>query len=84
MGFSVPLAKWLAGPLRQWAGDLLVSSDADGFLRNAVVGKEWDRFLAGDTTNAAGMWALVMFRAWERRWLTDVTERWPQSPALAS
>lgn len=84
MGFSVPLAKWLAGPLRQWAGDLLVSSEPDGFLRNAVVTKEWDRFLAGDSANAAGIWALVMFRAWERRWMTSIPEHRAQSPALAS
>jgi hypothetical protein len=35
------------------------------------VRREWDRFLAGDSTNAAGIWAVVMFRAWQDRWLTE-------------
>jgi asparagine synthase (glutamine-hydrolysing) len=69
MGFSVPLAQWLAGPLRNWAGDLLLSVEPDGFLRSVVVRREWDRFLAGDSTNAAGIWALVMFQSWRSRWL---------------
>jgi asparagine synthase (glutamine-hydrolysing) len=69
MGFSVPLAQWLAGPLRTWAGDLLLSSETQGLLHSAVVRKEWDRFLAGDSSNGAGIWALVMFRAWQDRWL---------------
>jgi asparagine synthase (glutamine-hydrolysing) len=77
MGFSVPLAKWLAGPLRNWAGDLLISGDTEGLLRSAVVQREWDRFLAGDSTNSAGIWALVMFRAWQNQWLTK--NRPPQS-----
>jgi asparagine synthase (glutamine-hydrolysing) len=69
MGFSVPLAKWLAGPLRTWAGDLLVCEQG-GELRNSVLQKEWDRFLAGDSNLAPGLWAVVMFRAWQDRWLT--------------
>jgi len=71
MGFSVPLAQWLAGPLRNWAGDLLVSGEKDGILREKVVRREWDRFIAGDSTNSAGLWALVMFRAWQDRWRAD-------------
>jgi len=81
MGFSVPLAEWLAGPLRNWAGDLLLSLEKDGILRDTVVRREWDRFIAGESTNAAGLWALVMFRAWESRWLTPVPEYSPQAPA---
>jgi asparagine synthase (glutamine-hydrolysing) len=72
MGFSVPLAQWLASPLRDWAGDLLLSRENDGILRTSVVRREWDRFLAGDSSNAAGLWALVMFRAWQNRWVTAV------------
>lgn len=80
MGFSVPLAGWLAGPLRNWAGDLLLSGDSEGLLRSSVVRREWDRFLAGDSTNAAGIWALVMFRAWQNRWLASSRERVTEVP----
>ena len=81
MGFSVPLAQWLAGPLRSWAGDLLVSREPDGLLRNTIVRREWDRFLAGDTGSAAGIWAVVMFRAWQDRWLRSGTDQ-SLSPSL--
>ena len=84
MGFSVPIADWLAGPLRSWAGDLLVSSDAGENLRSEVVRREWDRFLAGDFTRAAGIWALVMFCAWRRRWLSPYAETAFSSPVLVS
>jgi asparagine synthase (glutamine-hydrolysing) len=69
MGFSVPLARWLAGPLKDWAGDLLLSGDDNPFLRRAVIRKQWDRFLAGQVSDAAGVWALVMFQAWQNRWV---------------
>jgi asparagine synthase (glutamine-hydrolysing) len=69
MGFSVPLARWLVGPLKDWAGDLLISGDDNPFLRRAVIRKQWDRFLAGQVSDAAGVWALVMFQAWQNRWV---------------
>jgi asparagine synthase (glutamine-hydrolysing) len=82
MGFSVPLAQWLAGPLRNWAGDLLLSSETEGILRSTVVRREWDRFLAGDSTSSAGIWAVVMFRSWSDRWLRSAPDRIAE-PALA-
>jgi asparagine synthase (glutamine-hydrolysing) len=82
MGFSVPLAQWLAGPLKNWAGDLLLSGEQDGILRGSVVRREWDCFIAGDSTNSAGLWALVMFKAWQRRWLTPIPEYSQRSPAF--
>ena len=39
-------------------------------LRNDVLKREWDRFLTGDSSIAPGIWAVVMFRAWQMRWLT--------------
>lgn len=69
MGFSVPIAQWLAGPIKDWAGDLLLSADPQGLLHGHTVRGEWNRFLAGNHTNAAGIWALVMFRAWQARWV---------------
>jgi asparagine synthase (glutamine-hydrolysing) len=82
MGFSVPLAQWLAGPLRNWAGDLLLSGETEGLLRSMVVRREWDRFLAGDSTNCAGLWAVVMFRAWQNQWLPATRDR-AEEPVLA-
>jgi asparagine synthase (glutamine-hydrolysing) len=84
MGFSVPLAQWLAGPLREWAGDLLVSDSASGFLRPTSVARRWDGFLAGDTSSAAGIWALVMFRAWENYWLKPELRDQPRQRAVLS
>lgn len=69
MGFSVPIAQWLGGPLKDWAGDLLLSTESGGVLRGDVIRAEWDRFLAGNITTAPGIWALVMFQAWQARWL---------------
>jgi asparagine synthase (glutamine-hydrolysing) len=83
MGFSVPLAQWLAGPLRDWAGDLLLSADGETLLQSTVVQKHWDRFLAGDSSNCAGLWAVVMLRAWQNRWLTEASDQSLQ-PALAA
>jgi asparagine synthase (glutamine-hydrolysing) len=82
MGFSVPLAQWLAGPLRSWAGDLLLSDETGGLLRSTVVHREWDRFLAGDASNAAGIWAIVMFRAWQNHWLAPGSSHGTSSRAI--
>jgi asparagine synthase (glutamine-hydrolysing) len=80
MGFSVPLAQWLAGPLRNWAGDLLLSGERDEILRSTAVRREWDRFIAGNSSSSAGLWALVMFKAWQNRWLAAVPEYSPRTP----
>jgi hypothetical protein len=48
----------------------LLVCEQGGELRNSVLQKEWDRFLAGDSNLAPGLWAVVMFRAWQDRWLT--------------
>jgi len=80
MGFSVPLAKWLSGPLRTWAGDLLLSGDVGNLLESRVLHKEWDRFLAGDSSIATGIWAVVMFRAWQSRWQAGTPSRGLEQP----
>lgn len=70
MGFAVPLASWLRGPLRSWSEDLLEPSKiaADGLLDPAAVARlrlEADR----DRPRAIDrLWAVLMLLAWRRRW----------------
>ena len=70
-GFSVPLADWLRGPLRGWAGDLLSPSRvrAEGLLDAAAIDRLWQRHLKGTENNATGLWNILMIRAWSERWL---------------
>ena len=69
-GFSVPLAEWLRGPLRDWAEELLAPSRlaAEGFLEPAPVRRKWAEHLNGSRNWSAGLWSLLMFQAWHERW----------------
>ena len=70
MGFSVPIERWLCGPLRQWASDLLTQSAlSSGGLDPAPVGLAWKELLAGRPRTAPGLWAVLMYQAWRQRWL---------------
>jgi asparagine synthase (glutamine-hydrolysing) len=71
MGFSVPIDRWLRGPLREWAADLL-SADALGrgaLLEPAPIARAWRDLLDGRRQTGAPLWAVVMFQAWTREWL---------------
>ena len=70
MGFAVPLAAWLRGPLRAWSEDLLDSRNiaSDGLLDPAAVARlrtqvDHDRPRAVDR-----LWAVLVLLAWRRRW----------------
>lgn len=71
MGFSVPIDRWLRGPLRGWAEELLAPESLHKVevLDVAAVRQVWQGFLRGDgRVSAMGVWALVNFLAWQRRW----------------
>jgi asparagine synthase (glutamine-hydrolysing) len=69
MGFTVPIDRWLSGPLRTWADDLL-APDAlqDGGLEAAPVTRAWSDLKEGRRCNGASLWAVLMFQAWRQRW----------------
>ena len=70
MGFSVPIDKWLRGPLRRWADDLL-SDDAirrGGVLDRGAVSRAWNGLKGGESSTGLALWTLVMFQAWRVRW----------------
>jgi asparagine synthase (glutamine-hydrolysing) len=84
MGFGVPLASWLRGPLRDWAEDLLDPQRLGGsFLDTDAVRKMWLEHVDGSRNWAYALWTILMFEAWRRRWLhTDVADAVRQ-PSIA-
>lgn len=72
MGFSVPIAEWLRGPLREWAAHLL-SPDAlrGGALDSAAVRRRWTAFTSGRDDLALSVWALVQYQDWAQSWRPD-------------
>jgi asparagine synthase (glutamine-hydrolysing) len=69
-GFSVPLAGWLRGPLRDWGEDLLAPArlSASGLFEVTRTRAIWERHLSGVQDNATGLWNILMVQAWARRW----------------
>lgn len=70
MGFSVPIDRWLRGPLRGWADDLLSPDELSrtGLINPVPVIAAWDDLKNGRRATGNGLWAVVMFQAWRRRW----------------
>lgn len=65
-GFSVPVDRWLRGPLESW-GESLLSADRlaeEGFLRPGPVRKAWRHHQAGIANNGERLWPVLMFQAW--------------------
>lgn len=64
-GFGVPLGRWLRGPLREWAEDLLAESRLrrEGWLNWSAVRRIWRAHLAG-ADETIPLWNVLMFEAW--------------------
>ena len=70
MGFEIPLATWLRGPLRSWAADLLTSAafGDEALLDRRGVATAWQRFDIGGGVDPLLIWSLVMFESWRQHW----------------
>ena len=76
MGFGIPLAEWLRGPLRSWAEDLLDPARLGGGLLNVpAVHKLWAEHLSGERNWAYALWTVLMYEGWRRRWAENVALR---------
>ncbi len=66
MGFGVPLGRWLRGPLRDWAQDLLAPERLirEGFLRPEPVARKWEEHLSGQADWKYLLWNVLVFQAW--------------------
>jgi asparagine synthase (glutamine-hydrolysing) len=70
MGFSVPIDRWLRGPLKEWAADLVSPATLarDGLLDPAPIAQAWSDVTSGRRQAGAALWAVVMFQAWKEQW----------------
>lgn len=72
MGFGIPLAEWLRGPLRQWADGLLTpeSLKTSGFFNVSEVRKQWANHLNHSRNLQYSLWNILMFQAWYQKSLS--------------
>ena len=68
-GFGVPLDRWLRGPLRDWAEELLTPSSLAGIegLDAAAVRRRWQKHLRGTHDWTAALWSVLMLIGWREQ-----------------
>ncbi|WP_299084206.1 XrtA/PEP-CTERM system amidotransferase [uncultured Paraglaciecola sp.] len=71
MGFSVPLANWFKGPLKQRLYDNLLSEQmtSSGYFNQKQLKKLIDDHVSGMRDNSAPLWTLMMFESFMRQQL---------------
>jgi asparagine synthase (glutamine-hydrolysing) len=70
MGFGIPVGDWIRGPLAGWASDLLSQPAlrASGLLNVEFVRQRLEEHQMGRRNWQHGLWTILMFQAWHRRW----------------
>ncbi|KPK26443.1 MAG: asparagine synthase [Desulfobacterales bacterium SG8_35_2] len=65
-GFSVPIAYWLRGYLKEWAEELLAPSRLmrEGYLKADIIHQLWEEHLSGRKDNHTRLWSILMFQSW--------------------
>ena len=68
-GFSLPIATWLRGPLKDWANDLINkdSLNKQNFLCSKNTQRIWESHLKGNSDNTQLLWTILMWQAWQNR-----------------
>ena len=67
MGFPVPLTQWLAGPLKDFAADVLLSRAAKE--RGLFNGAAMEKALAGSASFNRSIWGALCLELWHRQFI---------------
>lgn len=65
-GFGLPIDRWLRGPLRGWASELLDQTrlNHEGFFDAGKINTKWQEHLSGKRDWQFQLWDVLMFQAW--------------------
>lgn len=65
-GFAAPIAGWLRGSLREWAGQLLEQTRLrrEGFFDFRKIGRSWEEHVSRKRDWSSELWPVLMFQAW--------------------
>jgi asparagine synthase (glutamine-hydrolysing) len=71
MGFGIPLASWLRGPLKDWAKDLLSENQLSkhNLLNQDLIRETLDKHLNEEADLDAYLWDVLMFQSWYNEWM---------------
>ena len=66
MGFSVPLASWLRGPLKDYANEKINSAinHKDQYFDSKKVAKKWEEHKSGKRNWHYFIWNVIVFQSW--------------------
>ncbi len=66
MGFGIPIDRWLRGPLRDWAEELLGEDRLrrESIFVPEVVRRTWREHLSGRRNWQYRLWGVLMLQAW--------------------
>ncbi len=66
MGFSVPINRWLRGPLREWAEELLSPNNLaqHGFFAVEPIRRRWEEHVAEVRNWDTSLWPILIFQDW--------------------
>jgi asparagine synthase (glutamine-hydrolysing) len=67
-GFAIPLDRWFRRELKEMAHAAIFDS-SDGILDQNFLGKIWDQHQKGRYDRSSHLWAVLMYRKWQKAFL---------------